>query len=177
MPYLQGVAVAASVTTLSVIAFDRYLAICRPLKRHLSKKQTIGFHNNDMGILDRAGQKQMSRLIKMLVTVVLIFALSWLPLHIIAIMLNFLDNPGSCDTSSRCCPGGHFDGGYGVTLNAPQLCRKFQQPVAPATSPAAGERRNGPQDSMLRKNCLATGDADDGSATIPLFERHKNGGS
>uniref|UniRef100_A0A1I8HTJ2 G_PROTEIN_RECEP_F1_2 domain-containing protein n=1 Tax=Macrostomum lignano TaxID=282301 RepID=A0A1I8HTJ2_9PLAT len=43
MPYLQGVAVAASVTTLSVIAFDRYLAICRPLKRHLSKKQTIGF--------------------------------------------------------------------------------------------------------------------------------------
>uniref|UniRef100_A0A1I8IT64 G_PROTEIN_RECEP_F1_2 domain-containing protein n=1 Tax=Macrostomum lignano TaxID=282301 RepID=A0A1I8IT64_9PLAT len=149
IPYLQGVAVAASVTTFSVIAFDRYLAICRPLKRHFSKKKTMCiicgiwmyvllalspwliYHDlqtvpnnnrtylvciNTMDMVQMkiyhiiviffllyAGpcclslvatqrssnahdKKQMSRLVKMLATVVLIFAISWLPLHIVGIL-------------------------------------------------------------------------------------------
>uniref|UniRef100_A0A1I8IB53 G_PROTEIN_RECEP_F1_2 domain-containing protein n=1 Tax=Macrostomum lignano TaxID=282301 RepID=A0A1I8IB53_9PLAT len=304
-----------------------YLAICRPLKRHLSKKQTIGFiiaiwayvllllspwfitydlHSSreanathlscrstmtplynriyQLGIIfcllyagpllfivvcytlvahklsRRTGnqdvflrksstaqdKKQMSRLIKMLVTVVLIFALSWLPLHIIAIMLNFLDNPGSLWFMpyveqglpviqwigiSNCCVNPWiycaFSKSYRTNFFNTLRCR-FNAPAAgtqhrtqqqqqqhhllsthspnrktpaAAAAPAATlmevsvnaaaavseistarrpgnqssswRRRNGPQDSMLRKNCLATGDADDGSATIPLFERHR----
>ncbi|PAA64132.1 hypothetical protein BOX15_Mlig029133g1 [Macrostomum lignano] len=168
LPYLQGVAVAASVTTLSFIAFDRFLAVCHPLRRHFSKKQSIVIlaciwiyglllllpwaFNYDTTIISpdnrtlylwcvnnmsesvtqgyqigvifcllyaaplafitacyglvaaklsrRTAQqeeflrksstandrRQMSRLVKMLVTVVLIFAISWLPLHLISVL-------------------------------------------------------------------------------------------
>nr|ANO39032.1 GCR058 [Schmidtea mediterranea] len=39
-PYLQGTTVCASISTLTIIAFDRYVAICHPMKRVINKKTT-----------------------------------------------------------------------------------------------------------------------------------------
>lgn len=38
VPFLQGLSVNASINTLMAIAIDRYMAICRPLQNHMTRK-------------------------------------------------------------------------------------------------------------------------------------------
>ncbi|XP_038057193.1 orexin receptor type 2-like isoform X2 [Patiria miniata] len=41
IPYIQNTSVCVSIFTLTMIAVDRYLAICRPLKFQISSKRTV----------------------------------------------------------------------------------------------------------------------------------------
>ncbi|XP_022089618.1 orexin receptor type 2-like isoform X2 [Acanthaster planci] len=41
IPYIQNTAVSVSIFTLTMIAVDRYLAICRPLKFQISSRRTV----------------------------------------------------------------------------------------------------------------------------------------